>query len=618
MKCLTLFTGVVLVVAASPASGQATPPIAPTPALPRRPAIAPKPMRTPRAELDWPDEKRWALDDADRQREMEERQREMMDRQMEKQRDLEERQREQMDAQMDRQRELEERQREKMREQEDRQREMMQEQEERQRQRELELQDRMRERSFDFDLKTPRALPPEKPVPMIAPLPPTPSVWSRASRESTVPDALDGAFLNKRPPASWAPSDPADSLYRVAREALNRGDYRRAAQLFNDLTQRYPSSAYAYVSGYYEAFSRYRIGTTEELKAADRALQAIADRPAPRSRGWRDDTDVNGLRTRIRGALAMRGDTGAADQLEETARKAGSSCDQEDLMVRVEALNALSQMDAAAALPILRRVLERRDECLVELRRRAVFMLARRGDAEASSLLISTARNAPNVTVRAEAISYLPRMSGDAGLAVLEDILRNTDDERIQRTAVKAIMSSDNPRARTSLRGLLERRDAPETLRLQVLEAYSRDRATPDDAAYLRWLYPRSESERMKSAIISALARIGGKDNQDWLAAVVRNTNESSQLRSAALQRLSRSDIPAADIGRMYDAADSRSMREQLISALASRKEPEATDKLIDIAKNSTDLEMRRLAINYLSRKNDPRATKLLMELIEK
>ena len=119
-------------------------------------------------------------------------------------------------------------------------------------------------------------------------------------------------------------------------------------------------------------------------------------------------------------------------------------------------------------------------------------------------------------------------------------------------------------------------------------------------------------------AVIAAVARIGGKDNQDWLAGLVKNTSESSQLRSAALQRLSRSDVPIADLDRMYDAADSRLMREQLISALASRKEPEATDKLIDIAKNSTDLEMRRLAINYLSRKNDPRATKLLMELIEK
>ena len=614
MKCLTLFTGFVVgLVSVSPASGQGTPPVAPVPALPSRPAIAPRPMRTPRAEPDWPNEKQWAFDDAERQRELEARQREQMDAQMDRQRELEERQR-------DRMRDQEERQRDRMRDQEERQREMMQEQEERQRQRELDLADRMRERGFELDLATPRARSAEMPpIPMVAPLPPTSSTWSRDSEQSIVPDALDGAFLNKRPPASWAPGDPADSLYRVAREALNRGDYRRAAQLFNDLTQRYPSSAYAYVSAYYEAFSRYRIGTTEELKAADRALQALADRSASRSSGWRDDNaDVNGLRTRIRGALAMRGDTGAADQLEETARKAGSSCDQEDLMVRVEALNALSQMDAAAALPILRRVLERRDECLVELRRRAVFMLARRGDPEAASLLISTARNDPNVNVRAEAISYLPRMPGDAGLTALEDILRNADDERIQRTAVRAIMSSDNPRARTSLRGLLERRDASETLRLQVLEAYSRERSTPDDAAYLRWLYPRSDSERMKSAIISALARIGGKDNQDWLAAVVRNTSESSQLRSAALQRLSRSDIPVVDIGRMYDAADSRSMREQLISALASRKEPEATDKLIDIAKNSTDLEMRRMAINYLSRKNDPRATKLLMELIEK
>src|SRR5690242_17617802 len=226
MKCLTLFSGVVLgVLLASPASGQATPPVAPTPALPQRPAIAPKPMRTPRAELDWPDEKRWALDDADRQREMEDRQREQMDRQVEKLHELELRQRADQDAQMDRQRELEERQREKMRDQEDRQREMMQEQEERQRQREMELADRMRDR--ELELSAPHAFPAEKPpVPTLAPLPPTPMAWSRDSKETMVPDALDGAFLNKRPPASFAPGDPADSLYRVAREALNRGDYR--------------------------------------------------------------------------------------------------------------------------------------------------------------------------------------------------------------------------------------------------------------------------------------------------------------------------------------------------------------------------------------------------------
>jgi hypothetical protein len=89
-------------------------------------------------------------------------------------------------------------------------------------------------------------------------------------------------------------------------------------------------------------------------------------------------------------------------------------------------------------------------------------------------------------------------------------------------------------------------------------------------------------------------------------------------MRSAALSRLSRSDIPISELGKMYDAADSRSKREQVISGLASRTENEATDKLIEIAKSGTDPYMRRMAINYLSRRNDPRTQKLLMELIEK
>jgi hypothetical protein len=92
---------------------------------------------------------------------------------------------------MDRQRELEERQRDKMRFQEERQREMMQEQEERQRDRELAHEDRMRDR-FDLDLTTPRALPPEKPpLPMVAPLPPTPE-WSPTESDHWLTQGREG------------------------------------------------------------------------------------------------------------------------------------------------------------------------------------------------------------------------------------------------------------------------------------------------------------------------------------------------------------------------------------------------------------------------------------------
>ncbi|HYS68863.1 MAG TPA: hypothetical protein VEM14_01375, partial [Gemmatimonadaceae bacterium] len=62
-----------------------------------------------------------------------------------------------------------------------------------------------------------------------------------------------GGIANS-PPESWSQSDPADSLYRLAREALNRGEYRRAAQLFGDITQKFPSSVYATDSRYWKAF----------------------------------------------------------------------------------------------------------------------------------------------------------------------------------------------------------------------------------------------------------------------------------------------------------------------------------------------------------------------------
>ena len=48
------------------------------------------------------------------------------------------------------------------------------------------------------------------------------------------------------------------------------------------------------------------------------------------------------------------------------------------------------------------------------------------------------------------------------------------------------------------------------------------------------------------------------------------------------------------------------------------RKEPEATDKLIDIAKNGTDPTLRTASIRALSDKNDARSRQLLLEIINK
>jgi HEAT repeat protein len=71
-----------------------------------------------------------------------------------------------------------------------------------------------------------------------------------------------------------------------------------------------------------------------------------------------------------------------------------------------------------------------------------------------------------------------------------------------------------------------------------------------------------------------------------------------------------------ANLNKFYDGVSARPLREEIVNALGDRKEPEATDKLIDIARNGTDPQVRRSAINQLARKKDARSEKLFLDLV--
>src|SRR5438067_458578 len=86
------------------------------------------------------------------------------------------------------------------------------------------------------------------------------------------PAVVEQYELRALPPAPWAPDDPADSLYKSARDALNANNFRRAADLFGQITTRFPSSAYAAEALYYRAFALYRLGGDADLKDALKTL----------------------------------------------------------------------------------------------------------------------------------------------------------------------------------------------------------------------------------------------------------------------------------------------------------------------------------------------------------
>jgi HEAT repeat protein len=328
-------------------------------------------------------------------------------------------------------------------------------------------------------------------------------------------------------------------------------------------------------------------------------------------------TDAPVLATRIRGALAAQGDGVAMRAVNEAAAQPGATCDREDLAVRVEALNSLGQTDPESTTPILRRLLARRDDCSAGLRRAALYLLGRRTDADAMNLIMGAARNDPDIRVRSEALRFLAAMPGDQAVATLEEMARTPGNEELQRAAISALGRSDSPRARQSLRAIVEKTDLSENLRMTALSSIDTDRAA-DNGAYLRGVYPRLETPRLKAAAIRSAARSGGNDNDQWLLSIVRNQSEPVEVRALALRYAGRSGLSIGDLTKMYDVAGDRPLREQLISLYAQRNEPEATDKLMDIARTGTDPDLRRYAISALSRKNDPRTKKLLLEIIDR
>lgn len=423
-----------------------------------------------------------------------------------------------------------------------------------------------------------------------------------------------GAFEMLRPRASWLPQDPADSLYRQAREFLNGGEYRRAVASFRELATRMPTSGYAADAHYWWAFALYRIGGTEELRKAIEVL----DTQRAKYPGAKMLAQSDALSLRIRGALAVRGDATYAEQLRSAAADSALRCDREEQSVRAEALNALVQADPNGAMPVLQKMLARKDSCSASLRRTAVFLVgSRSGQPGNMALLSQVARTDPSVEVRASALQWLARAPGDEALATLEEVARDGGEEQVQRAAVRALVAHPSARARQAVRTLVERDATPERLRLEALGAFSRDRSTSEDVAWMRALYGRVENTRIRSRIVSTLASIGGADVDAWLLTMARNPEESSESRRYAIRRVGKT-LPIAELGRLYDGSAERPIREALIEALGERPEGEATDKLIGIVQTGTDPHLRSRAISALSSKKDPRTLRLLMEIIDK
>ncbi|MGH7624222.1 MAG: HEAT repeat domain-containing protein [Gemmatimonadaceae bacterium] len=419
----------------------------------------------------------------------------------------------------------------------------------------------------------------------------------------------DDSFRTVPPPAAF-PSDSADSLYRTARQALNDGDYRRAADLFRRIAERYPSSSYAGDALYWQAFALYRRGGTDDLHVALESLQDQKARfPSAATHG-----DADALVTRIRGELAKRGDSRYAADIRRTADSAVQGCPRDDDDIRIAALNALMQMNAEQALPVLKKVLARRDGCSEALRRKAVFIVAQQKSDESANMLLEAARGDPSVEVRRQAVFWLGQVPGDRAVTLLDSIVRSTKDEDLRDKAIFALSQHPGARASQALHDLITSTTASDDVKARAIFALGNLRGDQGDVTYLKDLFTTLKSDDLKERVLQSIAQ-GGKDGK-WLTGLAADPNQSIELRKKALFWAGQSGVSIADIAQMYGTLKNTELKEQAIFVLSQRSETAATDKLFDIARQDPDPELRKKAVFWLGQRDDPRVRQFLEELV--
>ncbi len=486
-----------------------------------------------------------------------------------------------------------------------------------------------------------------------------------------------------------AQSVAEERLFLAARSLINQTNWQEAANRFRQLRERFPGGYHVSDSFYWEAFARHRLGQREQaVLLLDHMLEQVPDTISTDGADYHRVNDARQLRLRILGEMAEQGDPRAAqevlrqsdlaigpppdsvhptillpDTLEDAVRDAftrmnragwemldtGSLRDMLELYsdgtlrptnrrqlpahcdeasVQQEALTALMRLETDR-VGILRSVIDRNDECSVNLRAYAVERLAREETEEAQLELIALTTGHPDPETRRSAVQGLRRFDTQAAVDALAAVLTQSDDAEIQDAAIRGLQRSENAGALPALETYAADASKPEDLREDAIVALGR-RADIDPGVLIR-LYPALDSEELKSALIGRLRRIaeeGDEQAESWLFNLTFDVSESVDIRLEALDAWSRSpSLPLSVFteayGRHGQLSESR-LRERIFYALYRRVDrapddavkSDAVVRMVELARMETDPEVRERAVYWLGRTGSPEAVEFLLELL--
>jgi hypothetical protein len=273
-----------------------------------------------------------------------------------------------------------------------------------------------------------------------------------------------------------------------------------------------------------------------------------------------------------------------------------------------------------------------------DTRRQALQWVGQLGDASVVPALVSFARagtgdgsGAPDdaqgdaaIETRGKkglasaALAALAMLDDGVGVPSLIDLAR-TGDVAVRHSAVFWLGQSGDPRALRTLHTVIEDSRENERVRANAIFALAHgDGVSPAEFAYLRGVFPRLESTRLKESVLQGMAE-DEADGGRWLIERARDAREPMQVRRTALFWAGqREATPTSDLVSAYRDLDDANLREHAIFVLSQRDDDTAVNALLRIAREDGDRRMRGKALFWLAQKNDDRVTKLISDLLVK
>jgi len=265
--------------------------------------------------------------------------------------------------------------------------------------------------------------------------------------------------------------------------------------------------------------------------------------------------------------------------------------------------------------------LARDEDRTQDVRSSALYWLSGVAPADAAAPLAALARNGTESRqLREGVIMTLGQLRNGAGVPSLIEMTKRDDDSRwVRERAIFWLGNASDDRGRATLRTIASSDTIARDLRGKAIFALGFLDHDGGNGPFLRTLYARLDDPQLKDKVIQAVAQLDEDDDQRWLVQRVLDANESVELRKQALfWRGQKQSAPLGDLVAIYPRLDSRDLKEHYVFVLSQRRESDAVDKLIDLAKNDPDREIREKATFWLGQSRDPRAAKYLEDRISK